>query len=334
MKQDSSLSDKVLGCLLGGVVGDAMGTPTEKLTHEEIHQRFGWVDTFSGEGTDDSILKHILCETLERGGGHATADGWAEDWLRHSGTFLESKLFFVPVLATFWKLRGEQVVPREAGAGNMASSSSAMCISPMGIVNAGNPRQAALETFELAGLVHHNFCRDGACAMAAAVAEAFSPRATVDSIIEAASAWLPARSAAVMREALASTLARARASKGYEDFRARFYREGIPAERHFTDSRETVPLALALVWLADGDARKAVEYGANFGRDADTIASMAGAVAGALRGARSLPRAWTDTLGEAQVQRQRELARRMTRLVVLRAESARASAQALLEANA
>ena len=103
--------------------------------------------------------------------------------------------------------------------------------------------------------------------------------------------------------------------------------------QHFTDSRETVPLALALVWLADGDAQKAVEYGANFGRDADTIASMAGAVAGAMRGASALPQAWLDTLG-SQADKQRALADRMTRLVHARAEAARAAALIVLETSA
>jgi ADP-ribosylglycohydrolase len=332
MNPDSPLFDKVLGCLLGGVIGDAMGTPTEKLSHDEIQQRFGWVQTFSGDGTDDSLLKHILCETLERTDGHATADAWAEDWLRHSQTFIGSPLFFAPVISTFWKLSGEQIQPREAGAGNMASSSSAMCISPMGIVNAGNPRQAALETFEVASLIHHNFCRDGACAMAAAVAQAFAPGADVESVLRAASDHLPPRSAQPMRMALQSTQAMARASAGYEDFRARYYAAIDPA-RHFTDSRETVPLALALVWLADGSTQKAVEYGANFGRDADTVASMAGAVAGALGGARALPQAWIDTLG-AQMDKQHALAKRMTQLAHARAESARAAAQAVLETTA
>lgn len=333
MNPNSPLFDKVLGCLLGGVIGDAMGTPTEKLSYEEIQQRFGWVQTFSGDGTDDSILKHILCETLERTNGHATADAWAEDWLRHSQIFLESKLFFVPVVATFWKLRGEQVLPRDAGAGNMASSSSAMCISPMGIVNAGNPRQAVLETFEVASLVHHNFCRDGACAMAAAVAQAFMPDANVESVLRAASDFLPERSAGSMRAALQSTLAMARESAGYEDFRARYYSVAIDARQHFTDSRETVPLALALVWLAGGNAQKAVEYGANFGRDADTIASMAGAVAGAMGGARALPKAWFDALGP-QADKQRALADRMTRLLRARAETTRAAVLMVLEASA
>ena len=70
-----------------------------------------------------------------------------------------------------------------------------MCISPVGIINAGNPRQAALETYELAGLVHHNFARDGACSMAAAVAEAFRPQASVESVLQAAVA-VPAAGAA------------------------------------------------------------------------------------------------------------------------------------------
>ena len=329
MNPHSQLFDKVLGCLAGGVIGDAMGTPTEKLTYQQIQERFGWVTTFSGDGTDDSLLKHILCETLERTDGHATADLWAEDWLRNEAVFIDSKLFFVPVLATFWKLRGENVAPREAGLGNMASSSSAMCISPMGIINAGNPRQAALETYELAGLIHHNHCRDGACAMAAAVAEAFAPHASVQSVMDAASRYLPARSGHVMRAALDSTPQLARECGSYETFRERYY-AAIDPSQHFTDSRETVPLALALVLLADGDPEQAVVYGANFGRDADTIASMAGAIAGALKGAAGLPPAWMGTLGPL-AERQRELAARMTKLVVSRAEAARAIAQAVIE---
>ena len=53
-----------------------------------------------------------------------------------------------------------------------------MCISPVGIVNACNPQQAADQTYNLASLIHvHDvsFCQDGAAAMAAAVAAAFDP---------------------------------------------------------------------------------------------------------------------------------------------------------------
>jgi ADP-ribosylglycohydrolase len=328
MNQSDMLFDKVLGCLAGGVIGDAMGTPTEKLSYEEIDARFGWVTSFQGAGTDDSALKHILCETIFRAHGHPTADMWGEDWLRNADTFIGSTLFFAPVVSTFWKLRGERALPREAGNGNMASSSSAMCISPMGIINAGNPRQAALETFEVASLIHHNSSRDGACAIAAAVAEAFRPQADVDSVLEAAARYLPERSAQAMREALAATLALARSCGDYLEFRKRFH-EQLPPTMHFTDSRETVPVALALVLLAKGDAEQAVIYGANFGRDADTIASMAGAVAGALRGASAFPTQWMDGLGP-QADKQRELAARITEVTLARAHASLAAARALI----
>ena len=170
------LYDKTLGCLLGGVIGDAMGGPAENKTYQEVQEQFGEITDFTGAGTDDSALKHILCDAIIKTGGHPTADAWAEEWLAQDDLFRKTNLFYIPVKNAFWKIRGEGAAPREAGHGNMASSSSAMCISPMGIINAGNPRQAALETFEVASLIHHNFCRDAACAMAAAVAEAFKLR--------------------------------------------------------------------------------------------------------------------------------------------------------------
>ena len=140
-------------------------------------------------------------------------------------------MFWIPVMNSFWRIHAEGTAPRDAGLGNMASSSSAMCISPMGIINAGNPRQAALETYELAGLIHHNFSRDGACSMAAAVAAAFCRDASVDSMLAAAVEYLPPRSAQVMRGFIETTLALARETGAYEAFRERYY-SGTHSARH------------------------------------------------------------------------------------------------------
>jgi ADP-ribosylglycohydrolase len=205
-------------------------------------------------------------------------------------------LFWVPVMNSFWRVSAEGISPREAGSGNMSSSSSAMCISPMGIINAGNPRQAALETYEVAGLIHHNFSRDGACSMAAAVAEAFSPGTSVDSILKAAVEYLPPRSAKVMGGFIEATLSLARETGAYAAFRERYYAERILHDIAMPDARETVPVALSLFYLADGDPRQTILYGANFGRDADTIASMAGALSGALHGASALPGEWVEKI--------------------------------------
>jgi ADP-ribosylglycohydrolase len=288
------LFDKVLGCLLGGEIGDAMGAPAENKTYQEIAEAFGEITDFSGFGTDDSALKHILCDAIVAAGGYPTADTWAEEWLNQEDLFIKRHIFWTPVMNGFWKMRAEGVAPREAGWGNMASSSSAMCISPMGIINAGNPRQAALETYDVASPIHHNFCRDGACSMAAAVAQALHPDASVDSILQAAVAHLPPASARIMRQFIEATLAFAREVGGYKEFRERYYAERLLPGIAMPDSRETVPVALSLFYLADGDPRQTIIYGANFGRDADTIASMAGALAGAFRGASALPQAWME----------------------------------------
>lgn len=291
----SQLYDKVLGCLLAAEIGDAMGAPAENKTYQEIIAQFGEITDFSGSGTDDSALKHILCDAIERTSGYPSADAWAEAWMNKREMF-RGGLFWTPVMNTFWKVSAEGISPREAGLGNMVSSSSAMCISPMGIINACNPRQAALETYELAGLIHHNFARDGACSMAAAAAEAFSPGATVASILEAAVEYLPPRSADVMRSFIEKTLALAYETGEYTAFRERYSAGYILPGIAMPDARETVPVTLALLYLAKGDPKQTIIYGANFGRDADTIASMAGALAGALHGASALPAEWVEKI--------------------------------------
>jgi ADP-ribosylglycohydrolase len=55
---------------------------------------------------------------------------------------------------------------------------------------------------------------------------------------------------------------------------------------------EAVASAFAVVKLAKGDFQKAIIYGANFGRDADTIAAIAGAISGAMNGVSKIPEAW------------------------------------------
>ncbi len=314
----SLLYDKVLGCLLAAEIGDAMGAPAENKTYQEIIAKFGEITDFTGSGTDDSALKYILCDAIIRTQGYPTADAWAEAWLANADLFIKGK-FWIPVANSFWRVRAENVVPREAGLGNMASSSSAMCISPMGILNAGHPRQAALETYEVAGLIHHHFARDAACSMAAAVAEAFRPGASVESILEAAVDYLPPRSASTMRDFIAATLALARETGDYPRFRERFYANSILPGSALPDARETVPVALSLFYLAGGEPRQTILSGANFGRDADTIASMAGALAGALRGAAALPASWVEKIQVGSPRNQAALAADLVTLIQQRA---------------
>ena len=155
-----------------------MGTPSEGLEPDEIERRFGWIDRFAGDGTDDSIMKYLLADALIATDGHANADDWAAEWLRRPESIGGGKLdrFFASVLHSAAKLR-YGLVPRRVALGNMPSSSSAMSIAPVGIVNAGHPRAAAAQTQEIASLVHIDeagFCQDGAVAVVACIAVAMS----------------------------------------------------------------------------------------------------------------------------------------------------------------
>lgn len=314
--------DKALGCLLAGLIGDAMGRPTEGKEPEEIAAQFGWVSDFEGDGTDDSIMKHILADALIKTGGFATIDDWASECLAQRD-LIRSKQnrFFISVQHTVRKLQAGYL-PKAASIGNMASSSSAMCIAPVGIVNAGHPRAAAAQAEELASLLHSGdvaFCQDAAAAVAAAVASAFLPGATPESVVNDAVRYLKPTSGREMIRLIGDAAELARRSPDYERFRRDYharFRQSSPI-----DSRETVPAALALTLLANGDPKDAVIYGANFGRDTDTIATMAGAICGALRGASSLPPQWVEKVQAASGRDQTLLAKRLIETAVTKAET-------------
>ena len=315
-----SLLDRVYGSLLGGLIGDAMGAPVEGWHYADIEAKRGLVDTFEGAGTDDSAVKLIICQALIRHGGHITADQLAESFLANPQYY---NLFYIPVRNMYHKLKDGLCLPMDAGYGNMQSSSSAMAISPMGLINACNPRQAAIETFDAASLVHSGpaaFCRDGACAMAAAVAQAMVPGTTIDEIIEAATAYLHPRSAAFMIGRVGEVMALARKLNDYRAFREAFYARYLYDV--ICDSRETIPAALAIFCLSGGDPVKCIINAANFGRDADTIASMVGAIAGAYTGVAGLKREWVARI-EAGGDEQRKLAEQMTALIKTRADEAK-----------
>lgn len=323
---------KAYGCLLGGLIGDAMGTPTENLEPAAIAEKFGWVDDFSGDGTDDSILKYLLCDALIATDGYATADDWAAAWLAKRATITGPKQnrFFVSVKQTLSKLSAGYL-PRMASIGNLPSSSSAMSIAPVGIVNASHPRAAAAQAQELGSLIHTgdvSFCQDGAAIIAAAVAASFMEDATIDKVLAEATRYLKPSSGAEVRTLIEQALALAKESNDYQTFRTAYhshFRRAITC-----DTRETVPATLALCYLAQGNPRTAIIYGANFGRDTDTIATMAGAICGALHGVDGLPAAWITKIQTNSFGDQSQLASALVAVAISKAQAESAAWQYLL----
>ena len=63
---------------------------------------------------------------------------------------------------------------------------------------------------------------------------------------------------------------------------------------------------------------KVVTYGANFGREADTIATMAGAIAGAFQGADGIRVDWLDKAQQLSSVDQDELAQKLVRTALVK----------------
>lgn len=317
------LETHAFACLAYGVIGDAMGTPTENLEPAQIEEKFGWVETFEGDGTDDTIMRDLLAAALIRTGGFADADSWAEQWLEQRDAIFGDKVgrFFPSVLHAAAKLR-LGYSPRVISEGTMPSSSSAMAIAPVGIVNAGNPRAATTQAMEIASLIHVTnlaFCQDGAAAIAAAIAEALVAGSTVEAVLKASTGYIKPWSGREMLSLISAAQDLARATDDYKTFRERYhqnFRQPIAC-----DSRETVPAALALVWLAKGDPAQAAIFGANFGRDADTIGCMAAAICGALNGVSPSNASLVEKLSEDCRKAQADLASRLSAVARMKVES-------------
>ena len=209
-------------------------------------------------------------------------------------------------LAEKWlvaRLHYGHVDPREAGVGNIVNCGAAMYMTPVGIVNAADPAAAYAEAIDVAGAHQSSYGREAAGVFAAAVAAALRPGASIESVVEVAAglAHDGTRAAIDAVVAVAARFTDWRAALGpLRDAVAPFdtvgpqYREpAMDARRPSrTKSIEELPIALGLALVADGEYREAVLGAVNYGRDSDSIATMAGAIAGALGGAGAVPQDW------------------------------------------
>lgn len=346
------LQDHVAGCILGGAIGDALGAPTEARQPEEIFARFGgWVDDLAppytlnrpdgrikGDGrvTDDTLMLAQLCRLYLTERRHLTA--WdaisLADALVTPDTYVPEydarmpliNRVFYPEKWLYLRLRLASADPREAGIGNAINCGCAMYIAPVGIVNVGDPAAAYAEAIDFAAAHTHSYGREAAGVLAAAVAAALTPGATWRDAVAVAQDYAKdgtKAAIAALQEAARTLppdgdgLARARtlrtAMRPYDtvpevmkDYTQIFH---YPSRLH---SIEELPVALAYLAWADGDYRKATLGAANYGRDSDSIASMAGAIAGSIVGCAALPQRWVETVERVNRMELVALAQQMT----------------------
>lgn len=171
-----------------------------------------------------------------------------------------------------------------------------MMIHPIGIINACDPQRAAEDSLDVCQTIQSSlisYAPDAAAAIAAAIAEAFKPGATVDSIIQAAKDYVDENIGQIIDECLEY----ARQAPDILEVRELFWKRF--GGRVPTDSLEVVGESFAMFWIARGDPKQSMIAGASLGRDADCVASIAGAIAGALKGIEAIPKNWVEICDQA-----------------------------------
>ena len=249
-----------------------------------------------GTSEDGGERKWLVIKAILDKGGRITKEDLREAWLK----YINPEWFGFHLLPrdkytyeNMKRLPASEVGKYDRWPGNV---DCLMMIHPVGIINACDPKTAAQDALDVCQTIQSSlisYAPDAAAAIAAAIAEAFKPSATVESIIEEAKKYVDENIGQVIDEGLEI----ARKTPDILEVREPFWKRfggRIP-----TDSLEVVSESFAMFWIAKGDPKLAMIGGASLGRDADCVASIAGAIAGAFKGVDAIPKEWIETCNKA-----------------------------------
>jgi ADP-ribosylglycohydrolase len=300
----------VCGGLAGALIGDSMGSATEGMNPEKIDRQFGGQvtkffpppeGTFAagrqpGQLTDDSTQMLEMLDAMVECRGALTSKSVVTHllhWAKNEELF--GKFAGPTTRRAIQKLR-EGVDPNEAGLPinmlDMVTNGAAMKVAPIGLAHPGDLDAAVRDATTMCIPTHNiDVAYSGAAAVAAAIATAVVPGATQLSVVDAAiygakqgyqvgrerAAIIPSPSV-VERIRMAVEIA---AGQSDFDVISRRLAEIIGCGLSIV---ETVPVAIGLFVAARGNANRALFGAVNLGGDADTVATITGAIAGAFSG--------------------------------------------------
>ena len=283
------LEDRIRGCLGFAALGDVAGAPFEGCTREEVRS-YGdplprvWLE--SAEVTDDTGQLEALARVLVESAGAPSQKAWREaliEWFETSPTAARAGPTTRAILA------GDPHPPDERIG---VTNGSAMRAAPCGLVHPGDP-EAAVELAWLTSRPTHDtqVAAAAAGAIAAGVAVALRPGSGLPDVVEACVLGAALGNGLGVRHGRTVALPRvsnrielaigeARAARDMNDALERIEAAVGTSMLAF----ESVPAAVGVLAASDGDPVAVVRAAVWLGGDADTIASMAGALAGALHG--------------------------------------------------
>jgi ADP-ribosylglycohydrolase len=308
---------RILGCLYGLAIGDALGMPTSFLPPEEIKRIYQMVTNFEepipdhvyhagyrrAQITDDTEQTILVAETLlesKKADSQAIARALLE-WFHGVGG-VESDAVGPSSKAALAAIEtGSSLI--EAGKRG-DTNGAAMRISPVAILNSAQDRtlkDLIQDVYQVCLPTHgSNQAISGASALASGIMAALQGEdldATVAVTMEGANQGkehgFPVIGPSIAKRIqLALEISNRNSSlPGAASEIYQIIGAGVAMA-------ESVPAAIGLFFAAKGDPKDTILAAVNMGGDCDTVASMAGALAGAFKGVGSLPQAWIDMVEE------------------------------------
>jgi ADP-ribosylglycohydrolase len=313
-----SAADRARGALYGLAIGDALGMPTQLLSRRQITARWGPLLTGfepappghpiaaglpAGAVTDDTEQAVLLARMLVKNRGVPGPDDWAAALIGWELDMAERGSLDLLGPSTKRALTAvlEGTPPEQAGR-HGDTNGAAMRITPVGIAFPATPPPTSnanpddlsrlVDHTVAASLVTHN--TSVALAGAAAVAAAVSAGVGGASVAGATEAGIAAARLASQRGhwvAGADVAARIRWAAGLAGDAAPDQAAELIGTLVGTSlaTQESVPAAFAVLSAIPDDPWRACLLAASLGGDTDTIAAMAGAIAGACHGQSAFP---------------------------------------------
>ncbi|MBC2871447.1 ADP-ribosylglycohydrolase family protein [Bittarella massiliensis] len=339
-----TLNERILGGLVLAAAGDAIGAATETRSTALIEERFGGPvrdfidapeDTFArgakaGTVTDDFSLAWCTAMAIaERGGviDEACAKDALVRW-HGLGDYFERYAGPTTRAAVMAMLGTPMEAPLSflACDNSKASNGGAMKIEAVGYVNPGDWDRAVEDAITICLPTHpYDIALSGACAVAAACAEAVREGADLFSIVKAGAygAQKGYEKGGLVGARLAGPSVERRIWIAAElGMRAP---DIETAMRDISDiigtglaAAEAVPAAFGLLVAGRGDPVEATLAGVNIGSDTDTVATIVGSIAGAHSGIGALPGHYLEVIDRVNGYDLRGLADRLAEVAAER----------------
>ena len=284
------------GAMAGLAIGDAIGRPVEGMSAEQIREKYGSVKDFvnlTPGGSDDTEYALLTGSAILKYGKSISAlqfaDFWIEKVCAQKGAFAGAGFSEMNAIHNLRKgLR-----PPFSGQHNHAwSDGLAMQVAPIGVVSKGNLDLAKSLAIADGEVSHAGEGIHSGVVIAVAISAAMGGASNVE-CFDLASKSIPTDSWTWRLLAIAREIVDESRERPVHEIADLLLKDIAIHEYFYADlAPEAVALAMAAVLYGDGDYARTLLFAVNLGRDADTIAAMAGAVAGAIAGYESIPSNW------------------------------------------